>query len=91
MSGSTFASCSNVANVCRQDFGQVAWGSPMACMTRTKEVRTRSALTAPASRQTVRATCKAAVRVRLPPAAACRSRQYRGKRMRGEEEGEGKK
>ena len=55
MSGSTLASWSNVAKLCRHDFGQVASGWPMLFMTRTNEVRTTSALTKPASHHTPQA------------------------------------
>ena len=55
MSGSTLASCKSVANECRKLLGHVASAKAGILATRMKDRRMRSALTAPASRQTAQA------------------------------------
>ena len=58
--------------MCRHDFGHVAAGRPIARMTRMNEVRMASPLTAPASRQTVRAIRSNSPRDGERPALCCR-------------------
>src|SRR5262249_24000388 len=62
MSGSTLASWSSAVKLWHHDFKHVAYGWPMAFMTRTNEIRTTSALTMPVSHHTLWAIFWASVR-----------------------------